>query len=474
MTPTRIPITPATPVDLDPRFAAVKKELVRPEHRVAVKESWKRLLKALDDEYANIEREGSAYVPQLEWADIVSNDYKLPSEIEKKFRTRGVIMVNGVVDAPQITSWFDYLVEFCKKHPETAGYTFPNPTAWYNVFWTKAQNEARSHPNIQKVVKVMSRQFYASPETLLDVDSQVVYGDRIRIRPPGKDATLPLHLDSSSSERWEDPTYREVYREIFEGRWEDWDPFKMDARAYAVEDLYEGVVRSTTCSAFRSLQGWLALSDNKSGEGTLRVLPNIRLVIAYIMLRPLFWKDPASGNPDDYELDLDSPKFPGVVPSEGQLYTSPALFPHLSQERSVVSIPDVKKGTFVFWHADLAHEVDKHHNGPDDSSVFYYGVAPLSVPNISTLLDTRKSFEANISPVDYRSQLKEEDRAKEFQGASLDDIPEDPAFRRSMGLLPYDTEESGLTPGQKAVRELANDALEKNVFSHHGYLASMK
>lgn len=471
MSPSRTPITPP---DLEPRFAAIKKELVRPEHRQAVKELWIRLLEALDEEYAKIEREGSAYVPQVEWKDVVANGHKLPSEVEQKFRERGVIMVDGVVDTPQIDTWFDYLVQFCKDHPETAGYTFPNPTAWYNVFWTKAQNEARGHPKVQKLINVMSRQFHASPDTLIDLDSQVVYGDRIRIRPPGKKATLPLHLDSSSAERWEDPTYRDVYREIFEGRWQDWDPFKMDARSMAIEDLYEGECRATTCLAFRTLQGWLALSDNKSGEGTLRVLPNIRLVISYVMLRPLFWNDPALGKYEDYEMDLETPKFPGVTPLEGQLYTLPELFPHLRQERLVVSIPDVKKGSFVFWHADLAHEVDMEHNGPNDLSVFYYGVAPLTVPNIDTLLDTRKSFKENISPVDYRLQLKPEERAKEFQGASMGDLPKDLAFQRLMGLLAYDPTEPGLTAGQKAIRELANHALETDKFNHHEYLTKLR
>lgn len=97
MSPSRTPITPP---DLEPRFAAIKKELVRPEHRQAVKELWIRLLEALDEEYAKIEREGSAYVPQVEWKDVVANGHKLPSEVEQKFRERGVIMVDGVVDTP--------------------------------------------------------------------------------------------------------------------------------------------------------------------------------------------------------------------------------------------------------------------------------------------------------------------------------------------------------------------------------------
>ena len=58
------------------------------------------------------------------------------------------------------------------------------------------------------------------------------------------------------------------------------------------------------------------------------------------MLRPFFWKDPESGNLDDYEIDLTTPKFPGTTPGTGQLYLL-EFYPHLAN--GVISIPDVKK-----------------------------------------------------------------------------------------------------------------------------------
>ncbi len=39
-------------------------------------------------------------------------------------------------------------------------------------------------------------------------------------------------------ERWEDPEYRACYQEIFEGRWEDHDPWNADHRSDAKTDLY--------------------------------------------------------------------------------------------------------------------------------------------------------------------------------------------------------------------------------------------
>ncbi len=71
------------------------------------------------------------------------------------------------------------------------------------------------------------------------------------------------------------------------------------------------------------------------GEGTLRVLPNIKLVTAYLMLRPFFLNE---------ELDLSQPIFPGATPAKGQLYANPKYYPHLEQERAIISIPKVEPG----------------------------------------------------------------------------------------------------------------------------------
>jgi hypothetical protein len=456
------------PPDLGPKFLEIKKSLVAPANRDKVTASWKRLLRTLSTELAEIDAQGSSYVPKVDWNNIVLNNYQLPRDVEEKFKQRGVIMVENLIDEPQIDLWFNELVDFCKKNPQTAGYTYPNPTSWYNVFWTKPQTEARFHPNMQKLMSVMGKQFHVSnPDCLMDLKTQVTYGDRIRIRYPGAAAALPLHLDSSSIERWEDKTYRSVYKEIFEGDWENWDPFKLDERAYANENLYQDSTeaRDTICSSFRTLQGWLALSDNKTGEGTLRVLPNIKLTMAYIMLRPLFWKDPESGNIDDYEMDLETSKFPGARPSTGQLYIPDEFFHHLNQAKSVVGIPDVKKGSFVFWHADLPHEVDKEHNGNGHSSVFYYAQSPLSVCNINTLLDTKNSFSNNASPTDYCTQLTPEQMEQEYQGADRSHIPNDEGLR-SMGLMSLDTSDPSLTQGQRKIREMANQALKTNKFAY--------
>lgn len=468
MSPSVLQTSVSIPPDLDQRFVEIKQRLIKPENVRKVTESWKRLLIAIKNEFADISNTGPSYVPKCDFNSI--KDGVLPEDISELFKQRGCLMIDNVVETEQIDSWFNELQEFCKAHPQTAGYTYPNPTSWYNVFWTRPQTQARMHPNIKKLFSIMSNEFYVDDkEILIDLDSQIVYGDRIRIREPGKSATLPLHLDSSSIERWEDVQYSKVYEEIFNGYWENFDPFKLDARVYSSENLYPDLeeARSTICSSFRTLQGWLALSDNRSGEGTLRILPSLKLAISYIMLRPFFWKDPESGDLDDYEIDLTTPKFPGTTPGTGQLYML-EFYHHLAQ--GVISIPDVKKGSFVFWHADIPHEVDREHNGDGHSLVLYYGATPLSITNIETLLDTRKAFLNNISPEDYRSQLSEQAKKDEFQGADVAHLENDDEAKRSMGLLPFEVNDNNLTPGQKKIREIANQALESGYFDVTGYL----
>jgi hypothetical protein len=52
----------------------------------------------------------------------------------------------------------------------------------------------------------------------------LTYGERLRIRQPGdRSFTLGPHVDGGSIERFEDPLSRQAYKEVFEGRWEQYD-----------------------------------------------------------------------------------------------------------------------------------------------------------------------------------------------------------------------------------------------------------
>ncbi|KIV84204.1 hypothetical protein PV11_06171 [Exophiala sideris] len=232
--------------------------------------------------------------------------------------------------------------------------------------------EARSHPEILKAMDATSQLWHVDDDTLpIDRSSQVAYCDRFRIRKAGDKAySLKAHLDSSSTERWEDPEYRSYYQEIFDGKWEEYDPWKMDRRGDAKVDMYQEL---GSCSGFRSFQGWLSMSECGPGEGTLRVMPSLKLSTAYIMLRPFFLNE---------HLDVTQSTFPGPIPARGQIYANPKYHPHLAHDRAIMSIPKVYPGDFIFWHADTLHEVEDENKVVKDSSVLYVANVPLGKYNI--------------------------------------------------------------------------------------------
>lgn len=62
----------------------------------------------------------------------------------------------------------------------------------YEIYWSKAQVQARSHPNVLATQKaLMSKLYHAEPSVPLSLKSPVSYADRLRIRKPG-DAKFAL------------------------------------------------------------------------------------------------------------------------------------------------------------------------------------------------------------------------------------------------------------------------------------------
>jgi hypothetical protein len=109
----------------------------------------------------------------------------------------------------------------------------------------------------------------------------------------------------------------------------------------------------------------------------------------------------------------------------------------------------------------MVHSVEKKHEGISDSSVAYIPVVPLCNYNIGNLVEQRKAFLASVPPPDMVSKHGEE-QEKEHRNDVDAGLPEHILTlegRRIMGLEPFDVNEEGITPGQLAIRKLANHAL---------------
>ena len=115
-----------------------------------------------------------------------------------------------------------------------------------------------------------------------DPDRDSLYPDRIRRRPPGADSGgLGTHLDPGTLDLWMTQAYQQAFRHLFDGTVEQYDPW--DAAHRTAGPQYPG---TTMCSAFRTFQGWTALSDMDHDQGVLHTVP-IPEAMAYLMLRPL-------------------------------------------------------------------------------------------------------------------------------------------------------------------------------------------
>ena len=180
-----------------------------------------------------------------------------------------------------------------------------------------------------------------------------------------------------------------MYSKIFEGKWEEYDPYDAKHRVKANMDLYNG---AGACSMLRFFQGWLSMSDTGPNEGSLHVCPMVRHSTAYTILRPFFDLNTSQPNIDN--------TFPGAVPGTCQEY-NPVTHPHLDLESTMVSVPRVEPGDYVAWHCDSLHSVDKEHHGKKDSSVLYIPATPMCEMNVDYLLKQRTADQSYSPPWDF-------------------------------------------------------------------------
>ncbi|KAJ8110982.1 hypothetical protein ONZ43_g5734 [Nemania bipapillata] len=361
-------------------FLTLKKSLVA-GHEDKVIASWQRLLGQLKRENRILATEGSKVIPSLEFANLEGDLERLRSEIKK----RGAAVVRGVIPEEEARAYKSDIEEYVRQNPSTKGVTaFPqdNPQV-YELYWSSPQIRARAHPNLLEVQsKLMNVWQSSDPKSAISLSQTLAYADRLRIRQPG-DATFALgpHVDGGSVERWETNGYGlgGVYDKVFEGSWEEYDPWDAGARVFAVMDNYNGL---GACSMFRMFQGWLSMSYTKGFEGTLLVNPLLQLSTAYYLLRPFF-------RPVKQSKDLLSEEY---LAAENWVFAGSEMTSELhgatpghGQEFSAEFHPHLELDTTI-------HAVDKVHNGQSDSSVLYIPICPVTEQNAHYMVRQRKAF----------------------------------------------------------------------------------
>lgn len=95
------------------------------------------------------------------------------------------MLFRGVVSEEQALSWKKELMEYTKKHRAVGGRPLSNPTFWL-LYWTRPQVQMRSHPEVLQAMNAVMKLWHVDDGDLpIDMESQVVYADRFRIRQAG-------------------------------------------------------------------------------------------------------------------------------------------------------------------------------------------------------------------------------------------------------------------------------------------------
>lgn len=450
---------------LEPRFADLKAQIIAGKED-ALHESWNRLLASLREEIPLIAEKGPSIVPQIDFKDIdnASEDFRA------EHRKRGVAVIRNVMPEQEALSLKKQLREYLEANPHTKAFPPDNPQV-YELYWSPSQIKARSHPNLIKAQRFLM-EFWHSKDSnaLISSSHPTIYADRLRMRLPG-DAKFALgpHVDGGSCERWEPDGYGKghVYDAIFDGRWEEYDPWESSCRLPVTSDKYGGV---GACSMFRMFQGWLSMSNTGPFEGTLLVNPLLSRATAYYLLRPFFSpkkpaQDPAAETYEEAFLTQDnwqinrSPDswLQGATPGHGQELRA-QLHPHLNLPSSMVHVPRVNPGDYVSWHCDTIHAVDSVHAGKSDSSVMYIPACPLTVSNAEFVARQREAFLNGTPCPDFGGGKGESEHVGR---PGVEDVRNvNPVEGMSaFGLKEWDSSEAGLTEGQREAMIKANQIL---------------
>jgi hypothetical protein len=376
-----------------------------------------RLIDAEVGEITAERERGEPVWPVVDYADIEAGT--VPDDTLRLLRRRGCLVVRGHFGRDQALAWDRDIVGYVDSNQFFEHYRGPGDDFFasvnskpeiYPIFWSPAQMQARQHDRMARVQAFLNNLWQHESDGVqwFDPARYLLYPDRIRRRPPGTDsAGLGPHLDPGTLDLWLTEGYQKAFRHLFDGTVEHYDPW--DAAYRTAAPQYPG---TTMCSAFRTFQGWTALSDMAHDQGVLHTVP-IPGAMAYLMLRPLL-----TDVPDD---DMCGVTISQAFPASTKWH--PLLL------RALSGIPDVQAGDSVWWHCDMIHSVAPVTNQQGWGNVMYIPAAPWCARNQQYAPSVRDAFRTGSSPSDFPAEHYERTWANRFQPESLNS-----AGRGGLGL----------------------------------------
>ena len=360
------------------------------------KENFLQIEKNITSEILKIEdlkKNNQNIIPEVKFDDLNSN----LEELKLKVKKRGCVVIRDVFDDNLITQMNKDLEQYIeennyyedqKKKADIDKYFSDLKSGKpqiFGLYWSKTQVNIRQSNELDHVKKWLNKLWVNkhNDQTIFDPNNELVYADRVRRREPG-DATLGLspHCDAGSVERWIDKGYQSVYENIFADNFKEHDPFNA-----AYRNEIQEIESAAVSHVFRTFQGWVALTEQGPGDGTLQLIP-IAKSMAYILTRALM--DDVDDN------DLCGSK-PARALSVNSTYHSLLL-------RGLVSIPKMNPGDTVWWHPDVVHAVEDQHLGKGYSNVVYVGSTPYCEKNLVYAKKQSKKFLEGKSPPDFAEE----------------------------------------------------------------------
>jgi hypothetical protein len=360
---------------------------------------------------------GGQVWPVIDFTDIA--DGTVSADDLAKLRRRGCLVVRGHFAREQALAWDRDIVDYVESNRFFENYRGPGDDFFgsvgskpeiYPIYWSSAQMQARQSDRMATVQAFLNAQWTSDFDGAhwFDPDRDSLYPDRIRRRPPGANSNgLGTHLDPGTLDLWMTEAYQKAFRHLFDGTVEQYDPW--DAAFRTAGPQYPG---STMCSAFRTFQGWTALSDMDSDQGVLHTVP-IPEAMGYLLLRPLLTDVP--------EDDMCGVTVNQVFPANERWH--PLLMKALS------GIPDVRAGDSVWWHCDMIHSVAPVQNQKGWGNVMYIPAAPWCPRNEQYVKAFLEAFIAGSSPSDFPDENYERDWPDRFRLEDLNNTG-----RRGLGL----------------------------------------
>jgi ectoine hydroxylase-related dioxygenase (phytanoyl-CoA dioxygenase family) len=360
------------------------------------KENFLQIEKNITSEILKIEdlkKNNQNIIPEVIFDDLNLNS----EEFKLKVKKRGCVVIRDVFDDNLITQMNKDLEQYIeennyyedqKKKADIDKYFSDLKSGKpqiFGLYWSKTQVNIRQSNELDHVKKWLNKLWVNkhNDQTIFDPNNELVYADRVRRREPG-DATLGLspHCDAGSVERWIDKGYQSVYENIFADNFKEHDPFNA-----AYRNEIQEIESAAVSHVFRTFQGWVALTEQGPGDGTLQLIP-IAKSMAYILTRALM--DDVDDN------DLCGSK-PARALSVNSTYHSLLL-------RGLVSIPKMNPGDTVWWHPDVVHAVEDQHLGKGYSNVVYVGSTPYCEKNLVYAKKQSKKFLEGKSPPDFAEE----------------------------------------------------------------------